>query len=183
MSTLTVIFVVPILPTPSPSATPTPSPEPTATPLAWSAGDQANQAAGSLAEVGKAAATVAIWIGILLLPVALALIILLLLSGFRLPPVRPVSQALAAHGCGRATQVRTATGADRPQSADTGHAQPASRGSAQVVIDAHAGGRLRGGCPCRPSRVSPGTVGPGGRLNVPDRAVDQPRVAVFRSTS
>ncbi|MFI5259294.1 MAG: DUF4349 domain-containing protein [Candidatus Limnocylindrales bacterium] len=81
MSTLTVVFVVPVLPTPSPSPTPTPSPVPTATPVAWSAGDQANQAAGSLAEVGKGAATVLIWIAILLIPVALALIVLLILLG------------------------------------------------------------------------------------------------------
>lgn len=82
MSTLTVVFVVPILPTPSPSPTPTPTPTATATPLAWSAGDQASQAAGSLADVGKVAATVAIWIAILVIPVALALIILLILFGF-----------------------------------------------------------------------------------------------------
>jgi hypothetical protein len=77
-STLTVVFEVPILPTPTPSPTPTPTPSPTATPIPWSAGDQAGQAAGALGEVGKAAATVLIWFAILVLPIGLALLAALL---------------------------------------------------------------------------------------------------------
>ena len=80
-STLTVIFEVPIVATPSPSPSPTPSPQPTATPIAWNAGDQAGQAAGALGEVGKSTATVMIWLGILILPVTLALVLLLVLLG------------------------------------------------------------------------------------------------------
>jgi hypothetical protein len=81
-STLTVIFEVPILATPSPSPSPTPTPEPTATPIAWSAGGEAGQAAGALGEVGKSTATILIWILVLVLPVTLALVLLLaLLAG------------------------------------------------------------------------------------------------------
>jgi hypothetical protein len=81
-STLTVIFVVPIPATPSPSFSPTPSPSPTASPIAWSAGDQAGQAAGALGEVGKATATALIWIAILVVPIAVVGIVLLGLLGF-----------------------------------------------------------------------------------------------------
>jgi hypothetical protein len=78
-STLTVVFVVPVVATPSASPTPTPTPTPTATPLPWNAGDQAGQAAGTLGEVGKGGATVIIWVAILILPIALVLILLLVL--------------------------------------------------------------------------------------------------------
>jgi hypothetical protein len=81
-STLTVIFVVPVLASPSPSASPTPSPSPTATPIPWSAADQAGQAAGTLGEVGKATATALIWIAIVVLPIAVAGFVLLVLLGF-----------------------------------------------------------------------------------------------------
>jgi hypothetical protein len=81
-STLTVIFVVPVLASPSPSASPTPSPSPTATPIPWSAADQAGQAAGTLGEVGKATATALIWITIVVLPIAVAGFVLLVLLGF-----------------------------------------------------------------------------------------------------
>lgn len=80
-STLTVILVVPVVATPSPSASPTPSPSPTATEIPWNAGDQAGQAAGALGEVGKATATLVIWVAILIVPVTLALILLLALLG------------------------------------------------------------------------------------------------------
>jgi hypothetical protein len=80
-STLTVIFEVPILSTPSPSPSPTPSPVPTATPIPWSAGDQAGQATGALSEVGKSTATILIWIVILVLPIILVLLLLLVLLG------------------------------------------------------------------------------------------------------
>ena len=78
-STLTVVFVVPLLQSPTPSPTPTPTPTPTATPIPWSAGDQAGQAAGALTEVGKGGATVLIWVAVLLLPITLVLILLLAL--------------------------------------------------------------------------------------------------------
>ena len=90
-STLTVVLVVPILPTPSPSATPSPSPEPTATAIPWNAGTQAGQAADALGEVGKALATVLIWVAILVVPVTLAFILMLVVLGFagrRLDPYR-----------------------------------------------------------------------------------------------
>lgn len=90
-STLTVVLVVPILPTPSPSPTPRPSAEPTATPLAWSAGDQAGRAAGALGEVGKYAASVLIWLAILVLPITIVCIVLLALLGLfgrKLDPYR-----------------------------------------------------------------------------------------------
>jgi len=80
-STLTVIFEVPILSTPSPSPSPTPSPVPTATPIPWSAGDQAGQATGALSEVGKSTATILIWLVILILPITLVLVLLLVLLG------------------------------------------------------------------------------------------------------
>ena len=64
-------------PSPSPTPSPTPSPSPTATPIPWSAGDQAGQAAATLGEVGKGASTVLIWLVILILPVALAILVLL----------------------------------------------------------------------------------------------------------
>jgi hypothetical protein len=78
-STLTVVFEVPIKPTPSPSPSPTPTPSATATPVPWSAGDQAGQATGALTEVGKSAATVLIWLVILIVPIVLALLLLLAL--------------------------------------------------------------------------------------------------------
>jgi len=80
-STLTVIFEVPILATPSPSPSPTPTPVPTATPIPWSAGDQAGQATGALSEVGKSTATILIWLVILILPITLVLVLLLILLG------------------------------------------------------------------------------------------------------
>lgn len=74
-STLTVVFEAPALPTPSPS--PSPTPESTATTVAWSAGKQFDGAAGALTTAAQSAATVAIWIVVLVLPVALSLLILL----------------------------------------------------------------------------------------------------------
>jgi hypothetical protein len=88
-STLTVVLVVPILPTPSPSPTPTPSAEPTA--IAWNAGTQAGQAAETLGDVSKAVATVLIWVAILVVPITLAFILILVLLSFagrRLDPYR-----------------------------------------------------------------------------------------------
>jgi Domain of unknown function (DUF4349) len=93
-STLTVVFVVPILPTPSPSPTPTPSPSATATPVAWSAGDQAGQAAGTLGQVGESAATVLIWVAILVIPVGLAFVLLLALLGFAARTFEPYRRRL-----------------------------------------------------------------------------------------
>jgi hypothetical protein len=78
-STLTVIFDVPLKPTPTPTPTPTPSPSPTIAPVPWSAGDQAGQAAGALGEVGKAVATVAIWFAVLIVPIGIGLLLGLLL--------------------------------------------------------------------------------------------------------
>ena len=75
-STLTVQFVVPYAAaSPTPVATMSPSP----TPIPWSAGDQAGQAAGALGQVGEAATTLLIWIAILIVPVTLAIILLLAL--------------------------------------------------------------------------------------------------------
>ena len=90
-STLTVVFVVPVVPSPTPSPTSTPTPSATATPIPWSAGDQAGQAAGALSEVGKGGATVLIWAAILILPITLVLILLLTLLavvGRALDPLR-----------------------------------------------------------------------------------------------
>ncbi len=91
-STLTVVFMVPVLPTPTPSATASPSP--TATPLPWSAGDQAGQAAGTLGEVGKGAATVLIWAAILVLPVSVAFTVLLALLGLLVRLLEPYRRRL-----------------------------------------------------------------------------------------
>jgi hypothetical protein len=119
-----VVFVVPILPTPSPSPTPTPSPSATATPIVWSAGDQAGQAAGALGEVGKSAATVLIWVAILVLPIGLAFVLLLALLGFAARRVvEPYPQATAALHRGPAGDVRPA---GWPAQGGAAPAQPAS---------------------------------------------------------
>lgn len=93
-STLTVIFEVPIQPTPSLSPSATPSPKATATPIPWSASDQAGQAAGTLGEVGKGTATVLIWLVILILPIALALVLLLVLLGGAARLLDPIRRRL-----------------------------------------------------------------------------------------
>ncbi len=93
-STLTVVFVVPVLATPTPTPTPTPSPSPTATPVPWNAGDEAGQAAATLGEVGKGGATVVIWVAILILPVALALILLLVLIALLARALDPIRRRL-----------------------------------------------------------------------------------------
>ena len=93
-STLTVIFEVPILPTPTPSPSPSPTAVPTATPIPWTAGDQAGQAAGALGEVGKGTATVLIWVLILILPIALALILLMVLALGSMRLLDPVRKRL-----------------------------------------------------------------------------------------
>jgi len=101
-STLTVQFEVPYS---QPTPTPTPTPSPSPTQVAWSAGDQAGQAAGTLRGVGEAGATALIWIVVLVLPILLVTVVLLVLLGFsarlldpfrrRLLPftVAPVAQA------------------------------------------------------------------------------------------
>jgi hypothetical protein len=93
-STLTVVFEVPILATPSPSPSPTPSPQPTATPIPWNAGTEAGQAAGALGEVGKSTATILIWVVILILPIALALVLLLALLGVTARLLDPLRRRL-----------------------------------------------------------------------------------------
>lgn len=93
-STLTVVFEVPILATPSPSPSPTPSPKPTATPIPWNAGTEAGQAAGALGEVGKSTATILIWIVILILPISLALVLLLALLGVTARLLDPLRKRL-----------------------------------------------------------------------------------------
>jgi hypothetical protein len=93
-STLTVVFEVPVQPTPSPSPSPSPSPKASATPIPWSAGDQAGQAAGTLGEVGKSAATVLIWLAILILPIALALLLMLILMGGAARLLDPIRRRL-----------------------------------------------------------------------------------------
>jgi hypothetical protein len=93
-STLTVVFVVPFLASPTPSPTPTPTPTATATPIAWSAGDQADQAAGALSEVGKGGATVLIWAAILILPITLMLLLLLALLALVARALDPLRRRL-----------------------------------------------------------------------------------------
>ncbi len=93
-STLTVVFQVPAQPTPSPSASPTPKPSATPTPIPWSAGDQAGQAAGALGEVGKAVATVLIWLAILIVPIVVALAIMLLAIAAVAKLLRPYGRRL-----------------------------------------------------------------------------------------
>ena len=84
-STLTVILKVPAAePSPSPSATPSAA-------VAWSANEQFNQAAGTLSEVGRGAATVAIWCLVVVLPLTLALVLLIVMIGLLarlLDPIR-----------------------------------------------------------------------------------------------
>jgi Domain of unknown function (DUF4349) len=75
-STLTVILEVQAV-DPSPS----PSPTPSASAVAWSAGEQFNQAAGTLSEVGRGVATVAIWCLVVVLPLTLALVLLIVMLG------------------------------------------------------------------------------------------------------
>ena len=89
-STLTVDFVVPY--TPTESATPSESPSPT--PVPWSAADQAGQAAGTLQQVGEGGATVFIWIAIVFVPVAVALVVLLILLGFAARVLDPYRRRL-----------------------------------------------------------------------------------------
>jgi hypothetical protein len=93
-STLTVVFVVPILASPTPSPTPTPTPTATPTPIPWNAGEQAGQAAGTLGEVGKGGATVIIWVAILVLPLALILIVFLILIAMLVRALEPVRRRL-----------------------------------------------------------------------------------------
>jgi hypothetical protein len=93
-STLTVVFVVPVLASPTPSPTPTPTPTATATPVPWNAGDQAGQAAGTLGEVGKGGATVIIWVAILVLPIALILILFLILIALLARSLDPIRRRL-----------------------------------------------------------------------------------------
>lgn len=93
-STLTVVFVVPFLASPTPSPTPTPTPTATATPIPWSAGDQAGQAAGALGEVGQGGATVLIWAAILILPITLVLLLLLALLALVARALDPLRRRL-----------------------------------------------------------------------------------------
>ncbi|HEX7490083.1 MAG TPA: DUF4349 domain-containing protein [Candidatus Limnocylindrales bacterium] len=90
-STLTVVLVVPAT---NPSPTPSPSPSATATPIPWSATDQAGEAAGTLGEVGKAAATVLIWLLIVALPVGAAMLLVLILLVFLARIVDPYRKRL-----------------------------------------------------------------------------------------
>jgi hypothetical protein len=75
-STLTVILEVPAV-----DPSPTPSPSPSAAAAAWSASEEFNQAAGTLAEVGRGVATVAIWCLVVVLPLTLALVLLIVMLG------------------------------------------------------------------------------------------------------
>ncbi len=83
-STLTVILEVPAAePSPSPSATASAA-------VAWSANEQFNQAAGTLSEVGRGAATVAIWCLVVVLPLSLALVLLIVMIGLLARVLDPV---------------------------------------------------------------------------------------------
>ena len=93
-STLTVVFVVPFVASPTPSPTPTPTPTATATAIPWSAGEQAGQAAASLGEVGQGGATVLIWAVILILPLTLVLLLLLALLALVARALDPLRRRL-----------------------------------------------------------------------------------------
>ena len=84
-STLTVILEVPAV-----DSSPSPSPSPSASAVAWSAGEQFNQAAGTLSGVGRDAATVAIWCLVVVLPLTLALILLIALFGLAVRLLDPL---------------------------------------------------------------------------------------------
>lgn len=82
-STLTVILEVPAVDS-------SPSPSPSASAVAWSAGEQFNQAAGTLSGVGRDAATVAIWCLVVVLPLTLALVLLIVLFGLAVRLLDPL---------------------------------------------------------------------------------------------
>jgi hypothetical protein len=84
-STLTVILEVPAV-----DSSPSPSPSPSASAVAWSAGEQFNQAAGTLSGVGRDAATVAIWCLVVVLPLTLALVLLIVLFGLAVRLLDPL---------------------------------------------------------------------------------------------
>jgi hypothetical protein len=80
-STIGVQLQQPPPPTPTPSPTPSPTPTPTPTPLpAWDPGKTAGQASSTLALIVQALATVAIWLAIVVLPLALPVLLVLLLA-------------------------------------------------------------------------------------------------------
>ena len=116
-STLTVVFVVPVLHSPTPSPTPTPTPTPTATPIPWSAGDQANEAAASLGEVGKAAATVIIWVAILVVPITLVLLLLLALLALLARALDPLRRRLMPYTVAQPVTWAAPPSAPGPQAA------------------------------------------------------------------
>jgi hypothetical protein len=125
---------VPILPTPSPSPTPTPSPSATATPVVWSAGDQAGQAAGALGAVGESAATVLIWVAILVLPIGLAFVLLLALLGFAARRFEPYRRRLLPF---TVAQPVTFAQPGWPAQGGAAPAQPASGTPPSGTPDAH----------------------------------------------
>lgn len=60
------------------------TPTPTATPPVWSPGDTANQAYGTLSAILQAIATVAIWVGVVGVPLSLPVVLIwLIVRGFR----------------------------------------------------------------------------------------------------
>ncbi len=93
-STLTVVFEVPAVATPTPKPTPSPTPEPTPTPVPWSAGTELGSAAGTLTDMGETGATVLIWLVVVLVPLALVLLLLLILLRLSLRFVVPAARWL-----------------------------------------------------------------------------------------
>jgi hypothetical protein len=99
-STISVQLQQPPPPTPTPAPTATPTPTPTATPLpAWNPGKTAEQATSTLSIILQALATVAIWLAIVVLPLAvpvflIALIVRVIQLRLRRPrpPLPPASQ-------------------------------------------------------------------------------------------
>jgi Domain of unknown function (DUF4349) len=78
-STISVQLQQPPPPTPTPSPIPSPTPTPTPTPLpTWDPGKTAGQATSTLALIVQALATVAIWLAIVVLPLALPVLLILL---------------------------------------------------------------------------------------------------------
>ncbi|MFP4437972.1 MAG: DUF4349 domain-containing protein [Chloroflexaceae bacterium] len=96
--------------TPTPTATPTPTVTPTPEPV-WSPGETAGQAYGTLTDVLQVVATMAIWLAVVVLPLALPIVLIGLglrawqrrnrsqpQTGSSVPPLTPTSQEPAESG-------------------------------------------------------------------------------------
>jgi hypothetical protein len=100
-STIGVQLQQPPPPTPTPSPSPSPTPTPSPTPLpAWDPGKTAGQASSTLAQIVQALATVAIWLAIVVLPLALPVVLVFMLARaiqhrMRRPRLAPEPQGAA----------------------------------------------------------------------------------------